>query len=69
MSYKAWVEAGDDDRRIFLNWTDERGYYHAYVVYYIIATRQLIIERADGEEPGDICIPHYRQEWFIEPSE
>ena len=64
LSYKVWDEAGDDDRRIFLNWTDERGYHHAYIVYYIIATHQLIIERADGKEPNNICIPHYRHEWF-----
>ena len=32
--------------------------------YYMIATHHLIIERADGEESGSICIPHYKQKWF-----
>ena len=65
VSYQAWTDDDtDEDRRIFLSWTDGEERLHAYVVYYMIATRQLIIERADGEEPASICIPHYKQEWF-----
>lgn len=62
--YQAWTDKVGDDRCIILNWQDERGCYHAYIIYYIIATRQLIVERADGEAPNSICIPHYHQEWF-----
>ena len=65
VNYQAWTDDDtDEDRRIFLGWTDEQQHYHAYIIYYIIATRQLIIEQADGEEPNSICIPHYKQEWF-----
>ncbi|MBQ9636383.1 MAG: hypothetical protein IJV36_00615 [Prevotella sp.] len=63
VTYNAWTD-DDDEQCIFLSWTDEQQHLHAYVVYYIIATHQLVIERADGEEPGNICIPHYCQEWF-----
>ena len=59
VTYNAWTD--DEDKRIFLSWTDEQQYLHAYIVYYIIATRQLVIERADGEEPKRICIPHYSE--------
>ena len=62
--YQAWTDDGDDDKRIFIGWTDERQLRHAYIVYYFTSTRQLVIERADGEEPFSICIPHYRYDWF-----
>ena len=62
--YQPWTDDGDDDKRIFIGWTDERQLRHAYIVYYFTSTRQLIIERADGEEPFSICIPHYRHDWF-----
>lgn len=62
--YQAWTDDGDDDKRIFIGWTDECQLRHAYIVYYFTATRQLVIERADGEEPFSICIPHYRYDWF-----
>jgi hypothetical protein len=65
VNYQAWTDDDtDEERRIILLWTDGYGQLHAYIIYYIIATRQLIIERADGEEPGSICIPHYKQKWF-----
>ena len=62
--YQPWTDDGDDDKRIFIGWTDERQLRHAYIVYYFTSTRQLVIERADGEEPFSICIPHYRYDWF-----
>lgn len=62
--YQAWTDDGDEDKRIFIGWTDERQLRHAYIVYYFTSTRQLVIERADGEEPFSICIPHYRHDWF-----
>ena len=65
VNYQAWTDDDtDEDRRIFLSWTDEQQRLHAYIIYYMIATRQLIIERADGEQPTSICIPHYKQNWF-----
>ena len=64
VNYQAWIDDNEEDKRIFLGWTDEQQRYHAYIVYYMMTTQQLIIERADGEEPNSICIPHYRQEWF-----
>jgi hypothetical protein len=65
VNYQAWTDDDtDEERRIILLWTDGYGQLHAYIIYYMIATRQLIIERADGEEPGSICIPHYKQKWF-----
>ncbi len=65
VNYQAWTDDDtDEDRRIFLSWTDEQQRLHAYIIYYMIATHHLIIERADGEEPGSICIPHYKQKWF-----
>lgn len=65
MNYQAWTDDDtDEDRRIFLSWTDEQQRLHAYIIYYMTATHHLVIERADGEEPGSICIPHYKQKWF-----
>lgn len=65
VNYQAWTDDDtDEDRRIILLWTDGHGQLHAYIIYYMIATHNLIIERADGEEPGSICIPHYKQKWF-----
>ncbi len=65
VNYQAWTDDDtDEDRRIFLSWTDEQQRLHAYIIYYMIATHHLVIERADGEEPGSICIPHYKQKWF-----
>jgi hypothetical protein len=65
VNYQAWTDDDtDEDRRIILLWTDGHGQLHAYIIYYMIATHHLIIERADGEEPGSICIPHYKQKWF-----
>ena len=65
VNYQAWTDDDtDEDRRIFLSWTDEKQQLHAYVIYYMIATHHLVIERADGEESGSICIPHYKQKWF-----
>lgn len=66
VSYRAWTDDGEEDERIFLGWMDEQRHYHAYIIYYMIATQQVIIERADSEGSNSICIPHYSQEWFDE---
>ena len=64
VNYQAWTDDGEEDERIILAWMDEQHHYHAYIIYYMIATQQLIIECADGEVSNCICIPHYSQEWF-----
>lgn len=63
--FKAWVSDDEDDYKMLLfMWTDDNGYHHAYIVCYDLVYRQMFVERCDGEEPGDICIPHYNHKWF-----
>lgn len=64
-NFKAWVSDDEDDYKMLLfMWTDKTGHHHAYIVCYDLVYQQMFIERCDGEEPGDICIPHYNHKWF-----
>ncbi|MBQ6964421.1 MAG: hypothetical protein IJP82_01865 [Bacteroidaceae bacterium] len=57
-------ELNDEECQFFiLSWRDETYRFHAAVFYYYPDGR-LSVVRADGEQPRQICIPHYSHEWF-----
>lgn len=57
-------ELNDEECQFFiLSWRDEAYRFHAAVFYYYPDGRLTVI-RADGEQPRQICIPHYSHEWF-----
>lgn len=53
----------EESQYLTLSWRDKSWRLHGLVVYYY-PDGWLGVVRADGEEPRQICIPHFSLEWF-----
>jgi hypothetical protein len=52
-----------DSKFLILTWRDMLLRLHGLIVYYY-PEGQLVVVRANGLNPYQICIPHYSHDWF-----